>query len=155
MEFFRQEYWSCHFGEQYCVAIPFSKGSSWLRGWTRVSCITGRFFTIWATREATMYQLYLNETGENWVKFRILENLYSLPWAVLVSQYVKTLLMGVLVITSEYNCLHKMKYANIWNIGITCWSNAFQVSFFFFLILFGRIVPIQVQHICERRFSLF
>ena len=30
------------------VAISFSRGSSWPRGWTRVSCI----FTIWATREA-------------------------------------------------------------------------------------------------------
>ena len=31
------------------VAIPFSRGSSWPRGWTPVSCIAGRFFTIWAT----------------------------------------------------------------------------------------------------------
>ena len=31
-------------------AIPFSKGSSWPRGQTWVSCITGRFLTIWATR---------------------------------------------------------------------------------------------------------
>jgi len=30
------------------IAIPFSKGSSWPRDWTQVSCITGRFFT-WAT----------------------------------------------------------------------------------------------------------
>ena len=34
------------------VAIPFSRGSSWLRAWTQVSCMAGRFFTIWATREA-------------------------------------------------------------------------------------------------------
>ena len=34
------------------VAIPFSRGSSWPRDWTWVSCIAGRFFTIWATREA-------------------------------------------------------------------------------------------------------
>ena len=34
------------------VAIPFSRGSSWPRNWTRVSCIAGRSFTIWATREA-------------------------------------------------------------------------------------------------------
>ena len=34
------------------VAIPFSRGSSQLRDWTRVSHIAGRFFTIWATREA-------------------------------------------------------------------------------------------------------
>ena len=33
------------------VAIPFSRGSSWPRGWTWDSCIAGRFFTIWATRE--------------------------------------------------------------------------------------------------------
>ena len=33
------------------VAIPFSRGSSWPRDWTQVCCITGRFFTIWPTRE--------------------------------------------------------------------------------------------------------
>ena len=34
------------------VAIPLPGGFSWPRDWTRVSCITGRFFTIWATSEA-------------------------------------------------------------------------------------------------------
>ena len=34
------------------VAIPLSRGSFWLGDWTSVSCIAGRFFTIWATREA-------------------------------------------------------------------------------------------------------
>ena len=34
------------------VASPFSSGSSWPRNQTRVSCITGRFFTNWAIREA-------------------------------------------------------------------------------------------------------
>ena len=33
------------------VAIPFSRGSSWPRDWTQVSCIAGRFFTTWPTRE--------------------------------------------------------------------------------------------------------
>ena len=33
------------------VAIPFSRGSSQPRDWNWVSCIAGRFFTIWATRE--------------------------------------------------------------------------------------------------------
>ena len=33
-------------------AIPFSRGSSWPRDQTQVSCIAGRFLTIWATREA-------------------------------------------------------------------------------------------------------
>ena len=34
------------------VAIPCSRGSSWPWDWTRVSYIAGRFFSIWATREA-------------------------------------------------------------------------------------------------------
>ena len=37
------------------VAIPSSGGSSWPRDQTRVSCIAGRFFIIWATREAVVY----------------------------------------------------------------------------------------------------
>ena len=32
--------------------MPSSRGSSKPRDWTKVSCIEGRFFTIWATREA-------------------------------------------------------------------------------------------------------
>ena len=34
------------------VAISFSRGSYWPKDWTQVSSIVGRFFTIWATREA-------------------------------------------------------------------------------------------------------
>ena len=33
------------------VAIPFSRAFSWPRDWTWISCIAGRFFTIWATGE--------------------------------------------------------------------------------------------------------
>ena len=36
------------------VAYPFSRGPSQPRNWTGVPCITGRFFTSWATREAPM-----------------------------------------------------------------------------------------------------
>ena len=34
------------------LAFPFSKGSSQPRDWTQVTCIAGRFFTSWATKEA-------------------------------------------------------------------------------------------------------
>ena len=34
------------------VAYPFSRGSFQPRNWTRASCIEGRFFTYWATKEA-------------------------------------------------------------------------------------------------------
>ena len=42
------------------IAILFSRGSSWPKNWTRVSCIAGRFFTVWTTRKAgTNYILSL------------------------------------------------------------------------------------------------
>ena len=34
------------------VAIPSSRGSPWLRNWTRISLTAGGFFTFWGTREA-------------------------------------------------------------------------------------------------------
>ena len=34
------------------ISYPFSSESYWPRSWTRVSCIEGRFFTKWGTREA-------------------------------------------------------------------------------------------------------
>ena len=39
------------------VAISFSRGSSWPRKWTQISCSAGRFFTDWATRETPKWQL--------------------------------------------------------------------------------------------------
>ena len=50
------------------VAIPFSRGSFWPRGQTQVSCIAGRFFTVWATKEvqfsSMLWQCY-KVTNEN------------------------------------------------------------------------------------------
>ena len=41
------------------VAIPFFRGSSWPRDRTHISNTAGRFFTIWATREAqTLYKSF-------------------------------------------------------------------------------------------------
>ena len=37
------------------VAFPFFGGSAQPRDWTQASCIAGRFFTSWATREAQEY----------------------------------------------------------------------------------------------------
>ena len=49
------------------VAISFSRGSSWPRNQTWISCIAGRFFIIWATREA----LSLSPTATH-TRFQIL-----------------------------------------------------------------------------------
>ena len=50
------------------VAYPFSRGSSWPRNQTRVSCITGRFLTSWATREAHLVS-NTNQKGNFWGEF--------------------------------------------------------------------------------------
>ena len=51
------------------VAFPFSRRSSQPRDGTQVSCIAGRFFTIWATREA--------HTCPNYHLTCLLRNLYA------------------------------------------------------------------------------
>ena len=50
MGFSRQEYWS---------GFSFSRGFSRPRDWTQVSCIAGRFFTVWAAREAQDIRMVL------------------------------------------------------------------------------------------------
>ena len=44
------------------VAIPFCRESSRPRNWTRVLCIVGWFFSVWATREA---QLSWNQASKH------------------------------------------------------------------------------------------
>ena len=47
------------------IAYLFSSGSSRPRNWTGVSCIAGRFFTNWATREALRWQSSLQLRSGN------------------------------------------------------------------------------------------
>ena len=49
-------------------AIPFFRGSSWPRDLTQVSCTAGRFYTLWATREAL------------WVLCRVAHLAFSMLW---------------------------------------------------------------------------
>ena len=41
------------------IAISFSRGSSWPRNRTWVSCTAGRCFIVWATREAVIYKAFI------------------------------------------------------------------------------------------------
>ena len=52
MGFSRRDYWSG-------LPFPFSRGSSWPRDQTLVSCIAGRFFTIWATGRKRNFTWFL------------------------------------------------------------------------------------------------
>ena len=51
------------------VTIPFSRGSSWPRDWTWVSCIAGGFFTIWATRDALIWDILIGKKNELLLKW--------------------------------------------------------------------------------------
>ena len=48
------------------VAYAFSRRSSQLRNQTRVSCIAGKFFTSWATREALLWGAPNLRLGMRW-----------------------------------------------------------------------------------------
>ena len=78
MEFSRQEYWS---------GLPFpSPGDhSLLQDQTPVACIAGRFFTVWATREA---QTWLSLIKINSLSFILFFEGLSWPtaWGIFVSQ---------------------------------------------------------------------
>ena len=63
------------------AAFSFSRGSSWPRDQTQVSCIAGEFFTSWATREALHYALvWMNSSDDLW-KLRIIEHKFF-DWVI-------------------------------------------------------------------------
>ena len=49
------------------IAISFSRGSSRPRDWTRVSCIGGRRFNLWATREAEGVIISVLQWFDHWL----------------------------------------------------------------------------------------
>ena len=51
------------------VAFPFSSRSSQNRNWTGVSCITGRFFTNWAVREALIGFCHSDRNRIGWCSY--------------------------------------------------------------------------------------
>ena len=62
------------------VAIAFSRGSSWPRNRTGVSCITGRFFTIWAIRVVPNTRMKAKKSTSSLLRFlRRPRNSVALP----------------------------------------------------------------------------
>ena len=77
------------------IAISFSRGSSWPRNWTQVSCIAGRFFTNWASGLSQILNgpdliLHLHVTG--WHSAVMISP--SLPWTMSVASYLASLLQA-------------------------------------------------------------
>ena len=74
------------------VTIPFSRGSSPPRNRTKVSCIAGRFFTIWTTRKAQYIgdsHLFFHMLVEKTVHFSWpFFSFFFYPWAFMFSMIV-------------------------------------------------------------------
>ena len=65
------------------VAISYSRRASKPRNQTQVSCITGRFFTVWATREAnfpSMLRFFLTHISFNHLLINHTYQVGKIPW---------------------------------------------------------------------------
>ena len=87
------------------IAIPFSRGSSWPRDRSRVSCIAGGFFPIWATRFSLIYEL------KTWLKINIhkTKTMASSPitsWEINgeTMETVRDFILGGSKITADGDC---------------------------------------------------
>ena len=88
------------------AAMPSTKGSSWPRDWTQVSCIAGGFFAIWVTREAhcTSYLYYIIVIcGHILLCFYIMHSHCNIK-----------LFYDVIGITQRMGKCHDKKLAGIW-----------------------------------------
>ena len=72
------------------VAIPFSRGPSQPRDQTQVCLIAGRFFTVWATREA-LYKI-MNQYIVIPVTYNIVYQLYTLYTIKILKPHVTRLI---------------------------------------------------------------
>ena len=71
------------------IALPFSRGSSQPKGRTWVYCITGKFFTLWATREASLSQEVNGVLSKENTLFLFCFFLFGLPGSPCVRVEVK------------------------------------------------------------------
>ena len=70
------------------VAIFFSRGFSWPRDWTWISCTADRFFTLWATREAPNKYMHSPIRVCCFFLFSLLQHLIKNRWINKQSQSV-------------------------------------------------------------------
>ena len=97
-----------------CVAIPFSRGSSQLRGWTQVSHIAGRFFTIWAaTREAPQYTWRGQKEKKNKTRGYALHPLGCLSFSTLAAPG-----LALVAACGILNCGIWILSCNVWDLAL-------------------------------------
>ena len=112
------------------VAIPFSRRFSQPRHWTLVSCIAGRFFTSWATREASrvikLRPIYVE--AEGWLPWkRGRRDGELLKWAQIFSLEEKILAIDG---SAHYNGVNVFMPMNSWNVKIINMVNTMSCMFY-------------------------
>ena len=92
------------------VAISSSRGSSWPKDWTSVSCITGGFFTNWAAK--------LGRTRSRWVVKCLV--LFSCSGSQLMSLVKRHSPFSSMILTSETDemksLLKLLKCSEVWGL---------------------------------------
>ena len=88
------------------VAVSLSRGPSWLGDRTWVSCIVGRFFTVWASKEANYPQNTTRKTVQlpNHLLFKILKT-YKLNLQMFVQKQCGILKICVWRTAMTVQCL--------------------------------------------------
>ena len=67
------------------IAIPFSRGTSQPRDWTLVSCIAGRFFTVWATGKSSCYIYFTHYHSNSLIlSQRLVPKIYRNPLGLFI-----------------------------------------------------------------------
>ena len=79
------------------VAISFSRGSSWPRDQTHLSCIACRSFTVWATREALQTVRYTKQFTPEWTAWPYLKD------CIFTSIQAPSLVSGYSFLTSLFH----------------------------------------------------
>ena len=85
------------------VGISSCRGSSWPRDWTRVSCITGRFFTVWAQEALTLRLTW--STGPDMIHKSGMMMIYTLGVTnVIMQTHVKNFSFVILRLMWPLHC---------------------------------------------------
>ena len=130
------------------VAISFSRGSSWPRDWTQVSCIADRRFTIGATREAnSTYRVHI---------ISVVLNIFKLST---ISQgcdcvFVCVMHVWVCMHIKHIYCRPFLRFCHHWRRCEITGKINYPVNIYFFLnILF--MVVIQTRNLSRNEIEIF
>ena len=103
------------------VAIPFSRRSSWPKDQTRVSCIVGRFFTIWVTKEAKEKYVFAKEKNKEGISIKgpacVKAPSSDGSWNVLSPEAVKLCWRAHLKVGRS----RRQGQAESWELLLRCW----------------------------------